>query len=172
MPDYILARHCDLTWRLWLSVSTVASHLISPEITQLNLITVNQVRTPFLITKPTAPFVYRVWNICEVASSLGNGVAHCVIFRTLLNYIFTRWIHRSRPQRPRGLRLAHSNTGVVGSNPTRSMDVCLLLFCVHVVLCVGSGLATGRSSVQGALKTMHRIKKPKRGQGPKRAIDK
>jgi hypothetical protein len=32
-----------------------------------------------------------------------------------------------------------SNTGVVGSNPTRGMDVCLRLFCVCVVLCVGSG---------------------------------
>jgi hypothetical protein len=31
------------------------------------------------------------------------------------------------------------NTGIVGSNPIQSMDVCLHLFCV----CVGSGLATG-----------------------------
>jgi hypothetical protein len=28
-----------------------------------------------------------------------------------------------------------SNTGVVGSNPTRVMDVCQRLFCVYVVLC-------------------------------------
>jgi hypothetical protein len=40
---------------------------------------------------------------------------------------------------------ARSNTGIVGSNPTRGMDVCLHLFCVCVVLCVGSGLATGWS---------------------------
>jgi hypothetical protein len=37
---------------------------------------------------------------------------------------------------------AHSNTGVVGSNATRSIDVCLRLFSACVVLCVGSGLAT------------------------------
>jgi hypothetical protein len=36
-----------------------------------------------------------------------------------------------------------SNTGVVVSNSTRCMDVCMRLFCVRVVLCVGSGLATG-----------------------------
>jgi hypothetical protein len=31
------------------------------------------------------------------------------------------------------------------------MYVCVCLFCVFVVLCVGSGLATGRSPVQGVL---------------------
>jgi hypothetical protein len=30
---------------------------------------------------------------------------------------------------------ARSNTGVVDSNPTQGMDVCLRLFCVYVVLC-------------------------------------
>jgi hypothetical protein len=43
----------------------------------------------------------------------------------------------------------------VGSNPTQGMDVCVCvcmrLFCVCVVLCVGSGLAEGRSLVQGIL---------------------
>jgi hypothetical protein len=34
----------------------------------------------------------------------------------------------------------------VSSNPTQGMDV-----CVCVVLCIGSGLATGLSLVQGAL---------------------
>jgi hypothetical protein len=38
---------------------------------------------------------------------------------------------------------ARSNTGIVGSNPTQNMDVCVRLFCVCVVLCVGSGLVTG-----------------------------
>jgi hypothetical protein len=33
-----------------------------------------------------------------------------------------------------------SNTGIVGSNSTRGMDVCVHLFCVCVVLCVGSSL--------------------------------
>jgi hypothetical protein len=35
-----------------------------------------------------------------------------------------------------GTVFARSNTGVVGPNPTRGMDVC-------IVLCVGSGLAKG-----------------------------
>jgi hypothetical protein len=38
---------------------------------------------------------------------------------------------------------ARSNTGIVGSNPTRGVGVCVLLFCVCVVVCIGSGLATG-----------------------------
>jgi hypothetical protein len=37
----------------------------------------------------------------------------------------------------------HNGRAVMGSNPTRGMDVCVCLFCVCVVLCVGSGLATG-----------------------------
>jgi hypothetical protein len=35
--------------------------------------------------------------------------------------------------------------------PTKVTDVCVRLFCVCVVLCVGSGLATGSSPVQGVL---------------------
>jgi hypothetical protein len=38
---------------------------------------------------------------------------------------------------------ARSNNVIVGSNPIRGMDVCVGLFCVYVVLCAGSGLATG-----------------------------
>jgi hypothetical protein len=44
---------------------------------------------------------------------------------------------------------ARSNTGIVGSNPTWDMDVRVRLFYVCAVLCAGSGLATGWSSVQG-----------------------
>jgi hypothetical protein len=57
---------------------------------------------------------------------------------------------------------ARSNTGIVGSNPTRGMDVCVRLFCVCVVLCVGSGLATGWSPVQGVLQTVYRTKRVKK----------
>jgi hypothetical protein len=45
--------------------------------------------------------------------------------------------------------IARSNAGIVGSNPTQGMDVCLRLFYVYVVLCLGRGLATGWSPVQG-----------------------
>jgi hypothetical protein len=37
------------------------------------------------------------------------------------------------------------------------MDVCLRLFCVCVVLCVGRGLATGWLLVQGVLPAVYRI---------------
>jgi hypothetical protein len=43
---------------------------------------------------------------------------------------------------------AHSNAGIVGSNPIEGMDVWVLLFYVYVVLYVGSGLASGSSGVQ------------------------
>jgi hypothetical protein len=41
------------------------------------------------------------------------------------------------------------NTGIVGSNPSRGMDVSTF-FCV-VLSWVGRGLALGRSAVQGVL---------------------
>jgi hypothetical protein len=69
---------------------------------------------------------------------------------------------------------ALSNTGVVDSNPTGDMDVCVRLFCVCVVLRVGSGLATDWCPIQGVLPSVYNIKKLKSDQGPKgcRAIDK
>jgi hypothetical protein len=36
--------------------------------------------------------------------------------------------------------IALSNTGIMGSNPTQDIDVCVILFCVCGVLCVGSAL--------------------------------
>jgi hypothetical protein len=65
--------------------------------------------------------------------------------------------------RPKALTVfARSNAGIVGSNPTQCMNVCVRLFCVCVVLCVGSGLATGWSLVQGILPNVYRIKKFKK----------
>jgi hypothetical protein len=47
---------------------------------------------------------------------------------------------------------ARSNTMIVSSITTRGIDPCVYFFiCVCVVLCVGSGLATGWSPVQGVL---------------------
>jgi hypothetical protein len=54
---------------------------------------------------------------------------------------------------------AHSNTGIVGSNPTWGMDVSVRLFCACVVLCAGGGPLTGWSSVRGVLLTVYKIKK-------------
>jgi hypothetical protein len=53
------------------------------------------------------------------------------------------------------------NTGVVGSNPNRGMYISLPLFCVCVVLLLGSALAADWSSVEGVPPTEHRIKKLK-----------
>jgi hypothetical protein len=59
---------------------------------------------------------------------------------------------------------ARSNAGIVGSNPTQDMDVCvrLRLFRVCVILCVNSGLAMGWSPVQEDLSTLYRIKSLKK----------
>jgi hypothetical protein len=59
---------------------------------------------------------------------------------------------------------ARSNTGIVGSNLTRGMNVCVRLFCVYAVLYVGSGLATGWSPVQGVLPTVYGLKNWNSGQ--------
>jgi hypothetical protein len=60
--------------------------------------------------------------------------------RTLLTSLHVRFAdHRSRARNV----FARSNTRIVGSNQTRGMDVCFRLFRVCVVLCVGSGLASG-----------------------------
>jgi hypothetical protein len=61
---------------------------------------------------------------------------------------------------------AHTNNGIVGSNPTRGMDVCEHLFCLCVFPCVGSGLATVWSPVQGVLLTVYKLRDWKRGQDP------
>jgi hypothetical protein len=54
---------------------------------------------------------------------------------------------------------ARSNTGVVGSNPTPGMYVCVRLFCVCAA---GSDLATGWSPVKGILPTVYRITRLKK----------
>jgi hypothetical protein len=63
-----------------------------------------------------------------------------------------------------------SNAGIVGSNPTRCMDVCVRLFYVYVVMYVESDLATSWSPVQGVLPSVYRIMKLKSGQGPMKRL--
>jgi hypothetical protein len=46
-----------------------------------------------------------------------------------------------------------SNIGIAGSNPARGIDV-YLRFSVFVLSCVGRGLVSGRSPVQGVLPTV------------------
>jgi hypothetical protein len=64
-------------------------------------------------------------TVCPICSKLNNIVLSCADQSGRAVYV----MNRLRP--------------LVDSNPTRGMDVCLRLFCVCVVLCVGSGLATG-----------------------------
>jgi hypothetical protein len=44
------------------------------------------------------------------------------------------------------------------------------LFCVCVVLCVGSGIATGSSPVKGVLPTVYRIKKLRKRSRPNKGL--
>jgi hypothetical protein len=61
---------------------------------------------------------------------------------------------------------ASSNAGIVGSNPTRGTDVCVRLFCVCVVLCVGSCLATGWSPSKESYRLCIGLRYWKSCQGP------
>jgi hypothetical protein len=84
-------------------------------------------------------------------------------------YVFGIWAYHSSRAWTVFARL---NIGIVGSNPTWSMDVFVRLFCVYVILCVGSGLAMGWSSVQGILPTVYRIMKLKnRPRSNKRTVE-
>jgi hypothetical protein len=63
---------------------------------------------------------------------------------------------------------ASSNTGIVGSNPTRGVDVCLRLFCVHAV-----ALRRGNPPSKEFYRLCIGSRNWKSGQGPKgcRAIE-
>jgi hypothetical protein len=61
---------------------------------------------------------------------------------------------------------ARSNAGIVGSNTPRGMDICVSLFCVCVVLCIGRGLVTGWSPSKEAYRLCIRSRNCKRGQDP------
>jgi hypothetical protein len=66
---------------------------------------------------------------------------------------------------------ARSNSGVISSNPTRGMDVCVRLLCVCVVLCVGSGLAMGWSPVQEILPTVCGLRNWKAAKAQQSAVE-
>jgi hypothetical protein len=55
-----------------------------------------------------------------------------------------------------------SNAGIVGSNPISGMYVCVRLFCVCAVLCVGSGLAMGYHSSKSPTVCVKNITKLKK----------
>jgi hypothetical protein len=65
---------------------------------------------------------------------------------------------------------ARSNAGIVASNPTQGMDVCVRLFCVCVVLCVGSSLATCWSPSKESSRLCIGLRNWKSGQGPTKGL--
>jgi hypothetical protein len=66
---------------------------------------------------------------------------------------------------------ARPNTEIVGSNPTGSVDISMRLFCVCVVPCVGSGLATGWSPSKGSYRLCVGLGSWKRSQGPAEGLN-
>jgi hypothetical protein len=72
----------------------------------------------------------------QVAQVLKNSPTFCVT-QKFIALIRVAALYKASSVFPR------SNTGIVGSNSTGDMDVCVRLFCVCVVLCVGTGLGTG-----------------------------
>jgi hypothetical protein len=65
---------------------------------------------------------------------------------------------------------ARSNIGIVVSNPTRCMDVCVRLFCVCVVLRVSSGLATADHSSKESYRLYKKITKLKKRPEPNKEL--
>jgi hypothetical protein len=65
---------------------------------------------------------------------------------------------------------ASSDAGIVGSNSTQGMDVCMRLVCVCVVLCVGSGLATDWSRLRSATDCVE-IKKTEKAAKVQRTVE-
>jgi hypothetical protein len=61
--------------------------------------------------------------------------------------------------------IVHLNIGVVGSDLTRGIDVCVRLFCVCAVLCVGGGLATGCPPSKESYQLYIGLRNWKSGQG-------
>jgi hypothetical protein len=81
------------------------------------------------------------WLVC-VSGSLGKSeiYSYFLCFEGLFYHAVSSWPITVAARSKAWTVFARSNTGVVSSNPTQGMDVCVRLFCVCVVLCVGSGL--------------------------------
>jgi hypothetical protein len=115
-------------------------------------------------------FQVRLYFIYHTGFDVNLLSIHFFIYLSVV-YLTALWLTLSRSQWPRSLwhepPSPARTLGVVGSNPTRCIDVCVRLFCVCVVLCVGSGPAKVWSPVQVFLPTVYRIKKLKSRQDPK-----
>jgi hypothetical protein len=65
---------------------------------------------------------------------------------------------------------ARSNTGIMGSNPTQDMDVCVRLFCLHAVVCVQTAALQMADPPSGFLTTMYKIMKLKERPRPNKGL--
>jgi hypothetical protein len=100
-------------------------------------------------------------SLCQLAQSSAHCLWNCFV-AILLDWGRSQWSRGVRHEPPSPA----PTLGSWGPNPTRGMFVCVRLFCVCVVLCVGSGLATGWSPAQVVLPTVYVLRNWKSGQGP------
>jgi hypothetical protein len=113
--------------------------------------------TELVITTAVRTSIPTIIKNYKILVSISETFKHTFSLFTCLS-VFTylaRWVPIAVAARSKAWTVfARSNAGIVG----RGMDVCVSLFCVYVVLCVGSDLATGSSLIQGVLPTVYRIK--------------
>jgi hypothetical protein len=118
--------------------------------------------TPYLPQKTNRRPVNGHHNVQHTTPLHPSTKLNCVLLHTSgHNNFFSTWIlfwpvtvaARSKAYTV----FSSSNAGILGSNPTQGMDVYVRLFGFCVVLCVGSGLATDWSPVQGVLPTVYRV---------------
>jgi hypothetical protein len=110
----------------------------------------------FKTCRPRRPHGLRQYSVFTPSNT---GIVGSNPTRSIYLCVFPVFVLRPcRSQWPRCQRhemsFVRSNTGIVGSNLTQGMDTCLRLFCV----CLGRGLATGWSPVQGVLPNVQRLR--------------
>jgi len=95
-------------------------------------------------------FVLKFWVLTEYLTHTQSWQCHWIwVYCTVKIYLYF-WVFTAHMPVPMAMRskahtvFNHSNTGIMGSNAARGMDVSMFF-------CVGSGLATGWSPVQGVL---------------------
>jgi hypothetical protein len=112
---------------------------------------------------PVIPNDPKEGNFLNIRMHESTPTLSCLVifsWHTTLLFILENYYEKRKPitvaARSRAWTVfARSNTGIVGSNPTLKAWISVL--CAFI-LCVGRGLATGWSPIQGVLRTVYRIK--------------